>query len=242
MRKVVLVASALIIACGSSSSSSGGGGSPLAGTIHGHAFTPATTSGFGAVHASTASMPCQFPDPMDPMSLTTVGVDAIAVEVTSYSGACNLVSTSACTFHQNAENLLLLVAKLNLAPSGTQPTLTPGTYTVATSPANITPDLSNPGIFTVAYAEAAATDPTCVPTTAGPKAAPAGGTVQIDSVAGPITGSVSLSFTDGSTVSGTFSAPLCGGAPLDVCALAGQAITSSGGLVFCNPSGATCVP
>ena len=243
MRKIVFVASALMIACGSSSSSSGGGGGPLAGTIHGHAFTPAATSGFGAVRASTASAPCQFPDPLDPLSLTTVGVDAIAVEVTSFSGACGLVSTSACTFHQNEQNLLLLIAKLNLAPSGAQPTLSPGTYTVSENPSDVTPDLSNPGIFTVAYAEATATaDPSCLGTTHGPNSAPSGGTIRIDSLAGPITGAVNLSFKDGSTVSGTFSAPLCGGGPLPVCALAGQAISSSGGLVLCNPSGASCVP
>jgi len=48
----------------------------------------------------------------------------------------------------------------------------------------------------------------------------AGGTVRLDSVTGPITGHLSITFDDGSTLSGDFSAPICAGVTADVCSRA----------------------
>ncbi len=221
MRKLLLVLlSASAAACGSSSSGGGGGG-PLSGTVGGRAFSPADVE---AITAGTGSTPCPLPLGTSTVNL---GIKALAIEVTSYGGACN---DFACKLHTNAQTVTVLIARLN--PSGVEPALNPGTYTVSSSPQTVSaPDIN--GVLTDAYAQAVATNATCMGT---PSGSIAGGTVRLDSVTGPVTGHVSLTFQDGSTLQGDFSAPMCTSPTVDVCALATAALAGSPQLCQGTPS------
>lgn len=205
MRKVLLLVPVFVFvaACGSDSKSGG----PLSGTVGGRSFSPVEVS---AIAAGSGATPCSVP-----LGGTTldVGVKALALEVTSYAGACGDFASSQCTFHMNAQSVTVLLAKLSL--TGTEPALGPGTYTVTASPTTVTPD--GTGLLTVAYAQALATDASCTGT---PSPSVQGGTLRLDQVTGPITGRVSLTFQDGSSLEGDFSAPLCTGSSPDVCSLA----------------------
>ena len=204
MRKLLLV-SAFLAACGSSSN---GGGNGLSGTIGGRAFSPVDVE---AIVAGTGASPC--PVPLGGGTVD-VGVKALALEMTSYANACGDFTSSQCKLHQNAQSVLVLFARLN--PLGSEPPLATGTYTVYASPTVVNPDGST-GLLFVAYAQALTTDATCVGT---PKGSVQGGTIRFDQVTGPVTGHVSLTFVDGSSLDGDFSAPICGGVSPDVCSLA----------------------
>jgi hypothetical protein len=187
MRKLLLLVSTFVMACGSDSKSGGG----LSGTVGGRSFSPVEVR---AIIAGTGAAPC--PVPLGGATVN-VGVKALALEVTSYADACGDFASSQCRFHQGAQSVTLLVARLN--PLGTEPELRAGTYTVTSSPTQVTPPDAT-GVLTVAFAQALATDAACVGT--------------------PITGNVSLTFQGGSSLSGDFSAALCPGASPNVCSLA----------------------
>lgn len=206
MRKLFFIVPALLVACGSDSKDRGG----LSGTVGGRNFSPVEVR---AIPAGTGATPCS----VDLGGTSaSVGVKAIALEITSYAGACEDFASSQCRVHGNAQNVTLLVARLNAIPPGTEPTLAPGTYTVYEDATIPVPDASNPGLLTVAFAQALATDATCVGT---PSPVVRGGTVRLDQVTGPVTGRLSLTFQDGSTLEGDFSAPLCPGVNPEICDL-----------------------
>lgn len=207
MRKLLLVA-AFVMACGSDSDEGGAG---LSGTVGGRAFSPVEVR---AIPAGTGTTPC--PVPLGGATVD-VGVKALALEVTSYSDACGDFATSQCRLHRNAQSVTILLARLNAAPPAGEPTLQPGTYTVHASPTTAIPDGTNPGLLTVAFAQALATDASCAGT---PSPSVEGGTLRLDQVTGPITGHVALTFQDGSSLEGDFAAPLCPGPSPDVCSLA----------------------
>jgi hypothetical protein len=217
MRKLVLLVSTLAVACGG-----GGGGdssSGLSGTVGGRSFSPVEVR---AIPAGTGSTSCT-------VSLggqtASVGVKAIALQISSYAGACSDFASSTCQFHVSAQSVTILVAKVN--PLGTEPALPPGTYTLYSSPSTTVPDGS--GMLNVGYAAALGTDATCL----GTPSVPSSGTVRLDSVGNPVTGHVSVRFQDGSTLEGDFSAPVCAGLSPDICQLA-----QSGAIC----TGATCMP
>jgi hypothetical protein len=159
---------------------------------------------------------------MDPSAVTTVGVKAVVIEATTHADVCGDLQSSQCRNHAGSQSVTLLVARVNLVPPGAEPTLAPGPYTVS-------PDLSHPTVDAsgpyVASAQVLAVDPSFATTTG---TSVAGGTIHLDQVTGPVTGSVSLQFTDGSTVSGSFSAPFCGGTT-DACGLATTLATALAG-------------
>jgi hypothetical protein len=226
MRKIFLV-SAFAIACGSSSNSGGGGGA-LSGTVGGRAFMAGDVE---AIVAGTGSSPCSLP--LGPGGTNiNVGVNAFAVLATSYGNACGDYATTQCKLHQTAQTVTILFARLN--PSGSQPPLATGTYTIASSATTVLPDGTS-GFYFVAFAQAVTTtNASCALSTGSPSPSIQGGTLRIDSVAGPITGHVSVTFTDGSSLSGDFSAPVCGGTTPNVCTLAATQALCTG-----TP---TCVP
>ncbi|WP_242335184.1 MULTISPECIES: hypothetical protein [Anaeromyxobacter] len=205
MRRLFLV-SAFLLACGGSSSDGGGGGG-LSGTVGGRSFTPREVR---AIPAGTGTTPCTVP------VLGQVGVRALALDFASYADACGDYATSQCRLHAGAQNVTLLFAKLD--PSGAEPTLAAGTYTVYGSATTAVPD--GTGRLTVTFAESLATGaaPTCAGT---PSPSVQGGTLRLDQITGSaVTGHVSLTFEDGSSLQGDFSAPVCPGQGPDICMLA----------------------
>jgi hypothetical protein len=220
---VLVVAAAYAVSCGSSSSSSSPAPPPtpaLSGTIGGKAFTPTETM---ALNFGSDGTPCLLHlNPMDPSAVTTVGVKAVVVEAATFAGTCTDLQASQCQFHANSQKVTMLVARVNLVPPGSEPPLTTGTYTVSADLAHPTVDSS--GAY-VAFAQTIAIDPSFAASTG---TSVAGGTIQLTDVAGPVTGTVSLTFTDGSALSGTFSAPFCPGTT-DACGLAGTLATALAG-------------
>jgi hypothetical protein len=223
------VAVAATVACGSSSSS-GAPAQPTAmtGTVGGHAFTPAEMRG---ISLGSGTTPCMLSlNPADPSMVTTVGVKAVVVEAATHVDTCSDLQSSQCRLHASSQTVTLLIARLNLMPPAAEPTLAAGTYTVSTDLSHPTTDAAGPY---VAYAQVLAVDPSFAASTGTPVA---GGTIHLDQVSGPVTGSVSLKFTDGSSVEGGFSAPFCSGAT-DACALAGtlaSAIAGGGAQGLCT--------
>jgi hypothetical protein len=224
MRKLIAFASALFVACGSSSSPSPAPApapTGLTGTIGGRPFTPVAVQ---AVTVGSGSSPCSLP------GIGSLGVNAVELAITSYPDACGDLASSQCRYHQGSQAVSIIIAKANPVPPGSQPALTPGTYTVQSSITSAVPEPST-GLLDVAYAEAVAPDPSCVGT-AHPSMQ--GGTVRLDQVTGPITGHVAITFDDGSSLSGNFSAPICPGVNPDVCSRA------LGGALCTKPP--SCVP
>lgn len=201
MRRLLLV-SVFVLACGGSSDDGGGG---VSGTVGGRSFAVREVR---AIPAGTGSTPCTVP------VLGAVGVKAFALDFASYADACGDYATSQCRLHQNAQNVTLILAKIN--PAGTEPALGPGTYTVYGSATTAVPD--GTGLLNVAFAQALATDATCI---GAPSDSVSGGTLRLDQVSGTaISGNVSLTFQDGSSLRGDFSAPVCAGPSPDICQLA----------------------
>jgi hypothetical protein len=203
---VAAASSMLLAACGSSSSGAAAPppSGPLSGTIGGRAFAPAEIR---AISVGSGSTPCAIPQ------VGSFGVRAVALTATSYAGACGDLGAAQCQLHKGSQQVTILVAKANPLPPNSEPALTPGTYQVASNIRAAVPEAN--GTLDLAYAEAVAPDPSC----AGTAHPSTGGTIRIDQVSGPITGHVSITFDDGSSISGDFSAPLCGAAP-NVCSVA----------------------
>ncbi len=222
MRKLVLVVSAFLAACG------GGGGSSsstgLSGSVGGRAFTPVEVK---AIPAGTGSTACTVTLGGQTAS---VGVKALALQITSYSNACADFASSTCQVHMGAQSVTILVAVLN--PLGTEPAIPPGTYTLFETPTQPQSLPGGLGMVYVGFAQALATNSSCMgtPTVPSPNAR---GTIRLDSVGDPAKGHLSVSFQDGSKLEGDFSAPVCPGLAPDICQLA-----SNGSIC----TGANCVP
>ncbi len=235
MRKLLVlsVVSALAAACGggSSGSNNGGGSTPLTGTIGGRAFTPTEVK---ALVVGTGSTPCQgIP------ILGTVGVSAIALEITSYANACSDFDAvgGPCSLHQGAQTVTVIFAKLNTVSPQGAPTITPGTYTIHASTAQV--DVETAGVFHACFAQETTTptnDATCGGGNPTPQLSVEGGTLRLDAVTGPtISGHLQVSFQGGGgSLSGDFTATTCSATP-NVCALA------VGGQICSLPS-TTCHP
>ncbi len=213
---------ASLAACGSSSSSSSSG-SPVSGTVGGKAFTLTEAR---AVRASTADgTSCTLP------VIGAASISAMALDLATYTGVCGDYSSANCVLHGGTEKVTVILAKLT--PSGTvAPTLSAKTYTVSSSLAGALPD--GQGNFLVVYAQALATGaaPGCAGT---PSPAVDGGTLVINALsATSVSGHLDVTFQDGSSAKGDFTADVCGSASPDIC---GLATTEQ----LCSPTPTTCM-
>ena len=144
-----------------------------------------------------------------------VGVKAIALQVTSYADACGDFASSQCRFHQNAQSVTVLFARLN--PLGTEPGARGRDVHGELEPhGGDPPDGAPASSPSPSPRRSPPTRPASATRARRSRAARSGSTRS----AGPITGHLSLTFQDGSTLEGDFSAPLCTGPSPDVCALA----------------------
>lgn len=216
----VVFASASLAACGSSNKSTSPS-TPVSGTVAGAAFTPADVQ---AIELSS-STPCG-------INNLTFGAKALELKMTSYSNACGDLTTAVCQAHSGQHAITLFVVRLNaVPPAPAAPSTLAGSYSVSPGYTSPTPDTQNPGLLYVAYAQV---DPDCVGT-AHPVLAETS-TVHIAQDGPTIAGDLSLHFDDGSTVAGTFTAPLCSGSLPgggNVCALAAA---FAAGQQLCQPS------
>lgn len=212
MRNFVAVAFAFLAACGSSNNKSTSPSTPVSGTVGGAAFTPTDVQ---AIELSSTS-PCGINNGTTTIML---GVKALELKMTSYANACGDLTSAVCQLHPGQHAVTVLVTKLNMVPPHTAPSTLAGSYNVSPSFMSITPETQNglpTGLGYVAYAQL---DPNCVGT-AHPVTT---GTVHIAQDGPTIAGDLSLHFDDGSTVAGSFTAPLCSGSLPgggDVCAIA----------------------
>lgn len=221
MRNIVAVAITVALAagCGSSSSSSSGPQRPtgsVTGTLGGQAFTLAQAA---AISAGSGSTPCS-------LGALSIAARAVEVNLTTASGealACGELATGQCLTRPSARKATVVVAAVNMGATATEPTLGAGTYKVAADITGATP--SSTGTYQLAYAEALAVDPSC----AGTPVKSTGGLVWLDApTTSRITGAVSITFADGSSISGNFDAPVCTTAP-NVC----QTATALAGAGLC---------
>lgn len=226
MRKLLALVSLLAAACGDDSSS-GGGGAQLGGTVGGRAFT---ISEVKAIPATTGATPCA-----GVPVVGTIGINGFALEVTSYANACGDYTSTGCTLHKNAQSVTVLFARIAIAtpqtPTPAAPPLAPGTYPIHPSATAVEPDGTSGYLF-ASSAVALATNDACVATSPAVQS----GTLRIDQVSGPVTGHVSVSFANGDSLQGDFTAPLCTGAGPDVCSI----VTSGAANPLC-PGTPACV-
>lgn len=201
MRKLLLLVSAFLVACGGGGG--GGGSSGLSGNVGGRAFSPVEVK---AIPAGTGTSPCTVAIGGQNAS---IGVKAVAIEVTSYADACGDFASSDCRFHANAQSVTILVGKVDLL--GTEPALTTGTYKIFPSLTSLDP--AGGTLYRIGFADALATSATCT----GTPSLVNTGTVRLDKVTDPVTGHVSITFQDGSTLEGDFSAPVCAGLSPNIC-------------------------
>jgi hypothetical protein len=216
MRKLLVLAmiAPLLAACGGGSSKSGGP-TPLSGTIGGRAFTAAEVK---ALLVGTTT-PCSG----IPL-LGTVGVRAVALQITSYAGACSDFDAvgGPCKLHEGAQAVTVVLAKLDANPPQAAPTLAVGTYTIHDSPQTV--DVESSFVFHACFAQEITTpagDATCSGGAPTAQLSVNGGTLRLDSVTGPaISGHLSVTFKNGGgSLDGDFSATVCASTP-DICSLA----------------------
>ena len=236
MRKLLILVSALAAACGGGSSKSGGT-TPVSGTISGATFTPADVKALAVQTAGSTTCTVT----AGGGGSLTFAASGLAIELTSYANACGDFASATCAFHKSAVTVTVLLAMLDTLPPYAAPTIPAGSYPINASTTTINPDGS------VVFAQATPTDTTCGggnPTQLKSQS----GTLRIDSVTGPITGHVSVSFVNSSTqaaagsLEGDFSAPLCS-ASVDVCTLVTNAteaaLSGQPTMLYCTMPG-TC--
>jgi hypothetical protein len=197
MAWMACAAAAALTACGSSDDGAGngaaGGVNGVTGTVDGVAF-----SAREAISAVIAPQNCT-------VSGVSGSVAGLVIGLSNFTGTC-AVAGNACNGKANAQGVVLVIG--NLALLGTASPVGPGTYTV--SPVGV--PISTP----VAFAALGRTDASCTDLAGVPEVR--SGTVTITSVSvGAASGSVSLTFADGSTLSGPFSATGCAGFQVDPC-------------------------
>jgi hypothetical protein len=201
MKKTTLaLVAALAVACGGSSNGSNnnnnGNVSSLKGTIGGASFTPA--DGMAFVIAPTT---CTF-------SGVTESVSAVAVSFSSFPGMCQFANEHLCDDKKDVTGVSAAITRFG--PSASLATIGPGTYKLSTQTA---PDEN--GVFTLVVASASKNNEHCDDTMSGVTAS--AGTITIDAISPKVKGSLTLTFSDGSTFSGSFDAPNCLGASFDFC-------------------------
>lgn len=206
-RTLLLPVLAMLSSCGSS----GGEATTLLG-----GFTP--LDGTAVLLAPTT---CSIP------FVGTTSASGLAIELTSFPGACDFVAATGMCGSKASATLLAALAVRGVVGGGTAAPFGPGTY----------PYLRNPptGSFLACTAGAARTDATCG-ATADLSASQSGGRIVVTTVtATRVTGSLDLEFDDGTVYRQPFDVALCP-ATVDLCSLVG-----SGGCVAGFPPW-ECVP
>jgi len=213
-----LILGTLFVAAGCGSS--GGGSKLVGGTIAGQPFKPVET-----VAVRTAPTSCTVP------VLGAIEARALALRFSSYTGTCADFDDPFCLLHAGSQSVTVIFADLSQLAG--KSALAAGTYTVNPNPTVVQPQTSGPlaGTALVAFAASVTTSATC-----GPSPLVAQGTLRLDQVDGAtVTGNVDLTFgnldpgtgtftPDGSTMSGDFSATVCGNtiSQDELCALSGS--------------------
>jgi hypothetical protein len=235
----VLLAAGLA-ACGDDSSTSA---APVSGTVAGKAFTQQGQATFFG-----AGVSC----PVD-ISGTTLNVSAsmAVVEVTDYALSC--AAATSCALKASSQALTLLIARANWTSATQAPSLVTGNYVfidpAAFSGGTIPPSLiaqivANPSIFTAFMLQYGPTCAPTIPVIAQASLSVTGYTPASATSTGSISGTVSIAFQDGGSLSGGFTASTCAGLPaFDACDALGGILGGGGGgaaVDFCGGQQPTC--
>lgn len=205
-----LVLAAALAACGKSSSQSSA--SAASGTIMGSGFTPADSG------ALSTTFTCDFGT--GPRS-----VSVLALGFSSFANVCGF-ATNAGLCGDVASSLIVSVTILSAPASGTAAPIGPGTYTMGTH-------IDQNNNVVSADATIAKVDATCTPATGIPTVP--SGTITISGTSPRLTGSLDLTFEDGSHFAGALDLAPCG-APVDFCSL----VTGSCTTPVCCSSPTSC--
>ena len=192
-----------ITACGSSANSGGGGGagSLPSGTLGGAAFTPVD-----AAAVALAPKTCT-------ISGVSASASALGLIFSNVPSTCSAYqAVGACNDKANATAVVAEIAKANV--TGTAVTaIGPGTYPLSTG--NPTLDASGNATFTsIIYSK---TNAACVDAASSVQAT--SGAVTLTSVTPAVTGSITVTFSDGSSFSGSFGSLALCSVSFDVCSL-----------------------
>ena len=245
MRIALVVAAATLVACGSKSDSPNGGvSSPVSGAIAGTSFTPTDSAAIvvdptrcnieGAVAGALQGMDggVQATDAQGGVQDVNASLTTLVIAFSSFPQLCALMQqTQGCELKANASIASLIVFRA--AVGSTASSIAPGTYPVGLP--QLTAD--SRWAFSFAAGMASQTDAQCQSSSGSNVSA--SGSITIDSVSSTdVTGSVDLTYLDGSHLSGSFTAPICH-TQLDSCGLINTTGTGTGGGV--NPDGGASV-
>ncbi len=204
MRKLLVVVTALAAAA------CGGGGmatsNPAKGTIGGVAFSPVDVAAL-----SLGPKACNLG------AFGNINAAGVAIQFASTANVCADLISATCVAHANSQGVTVFISDAVFSGDAA---ITNGTYTVVENPGTAATATG----FKAAFAEAHNLGASCSPVSTSTQAT---GTVTLTE-AGPtrFSGSVNITFTDGSKLQGDFSAAACSGSTVDICAIAIAAITN----------------
>jgi hypothetical protein len=184
------------------------------GTIMGTPFTP-TDRGALIVPAATCTIP----------GIGTRSVAVLALGFSSFPNLCGFVTTTGLC-GDVAGSLVVSATVMSSPAAGTASPIGPGTYGIGMS-------VDGQGNIVVAGADITKVDAVCTPDAAIPDAQ--SGSITIATVSPRVTGTLDVTFTDGSRFSGNFDLPTCSAA-VDFCTV----INDACGTTPCCSDATTC--
>jgi hypothetical protein len=233
MRIALVVAAATLVACGSKSDSPNGGvSSPVSGAIAGTSFTPTDSAAIvvdptrcnieGALASALRGMDAgvQETDADGGVQDVNTSLTTLVIAFSNFPQLCAFMQqTQGCELKANASIASLIVFRAAVGSTGSP--IAPGTYPVGL------PQLTADWAFSFAAGMASQTDAQCQSSSGSNVSA--SGSITIDAVSSTdVTGSVDLTYLDGSHLSGSFTAPICH-TQLDSCGLINTTGTGTGG-------------
>ncbi|HSD20988.1 MAG TPA: hypothetical protein VLC54_13170 [Anaeromyxobacter sp.] len=217
-----LVITGVLAACGGGGDGGDGAPAGVRGTVLGQPFDP---TGGAALRLTEEA--CLFDTGLG--GEIEANAAALLLGFGTFEDLCGVAQqTAACGGKASATTVNVLVLRANVL-GGAAGAVQAGTFPISPPSATPTPDAQ--GNLTFATSFASRTDAACADTSGDVSAT--GGSITLATI-GPdrVTGSASVTFSDGGSVSGSFDVPVCAFST-DVCSGLGAG---------CGPADEVCVP